>query len=145
MSPSDSEEDRPTTRRRVTLTSSDNYKEWERSILSRLIQKDLDEVVEVDAVVPSGPATDQKAWMRKDRKAWAAIDESLGSAVHNVLPPHLLDIHTTSPTGLLAKSLLDYLRATYSAARATRKAELYRIIWRTDINETDPMTSISLM
>ncbi|RXK36487.1 hypothetical protein M231_06271, partial [Tremella mesenterica] len=145
MSHSDSDDERPPTRRRVLLNNSDNYKEWERSILSRLIQKDLDEVVEADAQLPSGAPAAQKAWLRKDRKAWAVVDESLSTAVHDVLPPHVLDINSTTPTGLLAKSLLDHLRTTYSAARATRKAELYRLIWRTDIDESDPMVSISLM
>ena len=99
MSLSDSEDDKTTTRRRrVNLTGSDNYKEWERSILSWLIQKDLDEVVEEGAAVPETYA-EQKSWIRKDRKAWAAIDESLSASVHNVLPAYLFSIHFSAPTG----------------------------------------------
>ncbi|RXK35920.1 hypothetical protein M231_06840 [Tremella mesenterica] len=97
-----------TTHRRVILTGSDNFKDWERSILARLIQKDLDEVIEEDATLPLQLAEEKKSWLKKDKKAWAAIDESLSAAVHNVLPPNLLDL-TSTPTGLLAKSLLSHL------------------------------------
>ncbi|RXK40373.1 hypothetical protein M231_02356 [Tremella mesenterica] len=147
MSLSDSEEEKMISRRRVVLKGADNFKEWERSIVTRLIRKDLDDVIQSDAQVPT-TAVERQTWGKKDRKAWAAIDESIDSSIHNVLPPDLLDISTSttaSPLGLKAKSLYDHLRLNYSAARSTRKAELYRIIWRTDIEESNPITSISAM
>ncbi|EIW65635.1 hypothetical protein TREMEDRAFT_66358 [Tremella mesenterica DSM 1558] len=147
MSSSDSEGEKTLSRRQTILKGADNFKEWEHSILAQLIQKDLDDVIQSDAQTPV-VLEERKAWEKEDRKAWAAIDESIDSSIHNVLPPHLLDITSSSassPSGLKAKSLYDHLRLNYPAARSTRKAELYRIIWHTDIEEANPITSISAM
>lgn len=84
---------------------------------------------------------------KTDRQAYAAINQSLDGALHNIIPVELTRISShTSPSSLThswAKSLYDYLTATYSAARGTRKAELFRVIRCADIHEgANPVEAI---
>jgi len=141
---------------KVILLGPDNYKDWLQSIINQLVLKDVYDVVsgleEYPAALPTGPAPilKQKAWIKKDHQAWAIINSSLDRAVNATLPSVLGEISTASPSisSLVAQSrlLLEHLRETYSSARGTRRVELLRLIWRTNITEDeDPTIPITNM
>ncbi|RXK41468.1 hypothetical protein M231_01176 [Tremella mesenterica] len=148
----------PLTINKVILRSSDNYKDWLGAVTNRLILKDVYDVASGLEDYPK-PVFEQKKWIKKDRQAWAIINGLLDRSIHNVLPSELAIVSSNVTfetiqgesgvqTIALSQSglLLEHLKANYSAARGSRRVELFRLIWRTNIQEDeDPLPVISGM
>ncbi|OXG24399.1 hypothetical protein C361_02326 [Cryptococcus neoformans Tu259-1] len=67
----------------VILTGSSNYAEWERSIQTTLILKDLEIMDPV--TLTDGSTTDDKANYKRSRQAYALILKSLSLEVQSLL------------------------------------------------------------
>jgi len=146
---SDTETHTTTRVRVVILEGHDNYNSWLRSINNQLLIKDLSHVVDGTDLYPNGTSITDftiRSWEKLDRKSWGLIDSSLSDVIHGNIPAELA-IYTpptlTSSLGCSAR-LMAYIKATYSATQGSRKAELWRIIWRTDLAEgVSPMARLS--
>ena len=137
---SDSDETSTTRSRVILLDGHDNYKEWLRYVRNILNGKDLYDVADGTDPCPSAEdIEDLKTWKKQDKKAYSLIDASLTQNVHDNLPSHLSE-YTNNLTKASSYVLLSHLVDTYSAARGSRKAELLRIIWRTDLVEGEDPT-----
>lgn len=158
---SDTEDTHPRTKI-IKLDGPDSYGAWYRSISNTLLIKDLSSIADGSEPMPLLTDTAQwKKWSRDDRKAWGLVDSSLSDVVHGSLPANLVEYispvvepaqtatsitpgipQTSSPA--CSSLLLSYLRATYSANTGSRKAELWRAIWRNDLEEgVDPNVHLS--
>ncbi|WVN90755.1 uncharacterized protein L203_105998 [Cryptococcus depauperatus CBS 7841] len=132
--------------RPILLSGHDNFKDWERDITNRLVGRDLYEIA-AGIESYSSLEQDQANWRKKDIKAWAFINSSLEATVHDLLPPDNISIQSLSKSTLSqAYSLFSHLRETYSVIRGTQLAELYYVMWKTNIEEaSDPMGPIEEM
>lgn len=147
MSLHEADEDHLHTRVPV-LRGSDNYKEWQRFITNRLMAKDLYDIAfNLEPLSSASGTAGPALWRKKDRQAWSLIDSSLDVNVHHNLPSHLGQIQTDNRrTFAQSALLLSHLDEQYSAVKDSRQAELYRIIWRTEIEEDeDPAPVIGSM
>jgi hypothetical protein len=142
------------------LRGSENYKDWLRSVTSRLINKDVYDVASGDDTF-DGTDEEKKKWKKADRLAWSIIDSSLDRLVHNSLLTTLVEVGITPVmvvsinliTGLVSSEsyaqsylLLKHLRKASSAAKASRRIKLLRLVWRTVIEEgEDPSKAMGDM
>jgi hypothetical protein len=120
------------------LRGLENYKDWLRSVTSRLINKDVYDVASGDDTF-DGTDEEKKKWKKADRLAWSIINSSLDRLVHNSLPTTLVEVGITPVmvaltnliTGAVSSKsyaqsylLLEHLRKAHSAAKGSRRIEL---------------------
>ena len=129
-------EDSKSNYRVVKLKGSDNYAEWELSIGSTLLGKDLLDIINEDPpAITVSLTTNQKHNIRNHGKAWSIIIQSLSTVVQASLSSAARSI--TSPN---AKLLWEELKLTYSASVGSRQAALLHDMWTTPINEAEDPT-----
>ena len=129
-------EDYKSNYRVVKLKGSDNYAEWELSIGSTLLGKDLLDIINEDPpAITVSLTTNQKHNIRNHGKAWSIIIQSLSTVVQASLSSAARSI--TSPN---AKLLWEELKLTYSASVGPRQAALLHDMWTTPINKAEDPT-----
>jgi transposase InsO family protein len=120
----------------LQLKGSDNYADWELSIATTLMGKDLLDVIHQPR--PS-PSVDNAPTIKKHAKAFALIIQSLSTVIQSSLSPAARSI--TAPD---AHILWSELKKKYSASVGSRQAALLHDIWTTkvaDIEDPAPILS----
>ena len=139
MSHSDDERD---SYRTIKLQGQENYSEWELSIQTTLLGKDLFDLLEYTPVkVTPGttPSTEATTLLRQARKAFALIIKSLSSTVQSNLSAKARDAFNADP-----KYLWDELKTQYSAVNGARQAVLLQNMWTVPIGESeDPLPHLA--
>jgi len=120
----------------VVLKGSDNYAEWELSIATTLMGKDLFDVISI-ARASKPPATttitaEYTKSTREHAKAFAIIIQSLSNVIQSSLSPAARNIKLPD-----AHLLWEELKRKYSASVGSRQAALLHDIWTTRIGEQD--------
>jgi hypothetical protein len=132
--------------------TQDNYWRWVHQIKERLEYYKLAELIDPEISPP--PVTDEAAryaWNTRDKRACGYIKLTLSSNVRDALPHgfrHRLTIDTTGEeveASLRARELLDHLKERYSVLDSWRKYELYRELWKTPLEEDNPLKGIEIM
>jgi len=117
------------TYRATILKGAENYPEWELSIGTILLAKDLYDCIE---------ATTLDANKKEQRKAFALIIQSLSTNVQQALSAEVRSITKPDPQALWKE-----LKRQYSAAVGARTAALLQDMWSTHIGEgEDPNTHL---
>lgn len=112
----------------VILTGSSNYAEWERSIQTTLILKDLEIMDPI--TLTDGSTTDDKANYKRSRQAYALILKSLSSEVQSLLSAKSLCVSTADSLGLWTE-----LKDQYSASVGSHQAQLLQQMWLLPVEE----------
>lgn len=112
----------------VTLFGPHNYAEWELSVKTSLILKDL----EIGAPVNIGdtPSPKDKYNYKKFRQAFALLIKSLSPEVQASLSAEICSVESAN-----SLALWNELKAQYSAAVGARQAHLLQQMWATPVIE----------
>jgi hypothetical protein len=124
---------------RVTrLKGQENYAEWEFSILSVLLAKDMIQYLEESPRTESSTKAEQK-FNREYRKTYAILAQSLSAIVQSSLSAAARD-----PLAPNVKILWAELKSSYSAVAGARQASLLHNMWTTPIAENeDPLPQLA--
>jgi len=120
------------TSRNISLSGQDNFSDWLRSINNLLLVKDLSDIVNGSYLMSA--SMDNRAWRKADRKAFGHINGSVDKIVFLTIPSNLV-VYDAVLSTLSAQRLLNHLISTYSANTGACQAELYHIMFCTDLAE----------
>jgi hypothetical protein len=125
----------------LQLKGSDNYADWELSIATTLMTKDLLDVIHTPRPSPpdTGSTAVYNATTRKHSRAFALIIQSLSTVIQSSLSPAARSITTPDASVLWAE-----LKQKYSASSGSRKAALLQAVWTTRAAEgEDPASALA--
>ncbi len=125
-----SDDERPITYKVSTLKGADHYAEWELSIASALLAKDLLEYTVKTRPFFDNPSAAQKKDLIRFGKAWAIIIQSLSPVVQSSLSTAARSTSAPNP-----QLLWDKLKSQYSPSGGSCLAALLHNIWATPIQE----------
>lgn len=138
--------------KQVVLEGPDNYNDWYRGITNTLLIRDLIDIAEGTELPPlpeKGKEDDAahlarlKSFRKDDRKAYGLINASVSTTVIRSVPS---SIATYDPIGAIGWShvLLAHLTSTYSSGNGPRQAELWQLVFRSELDEgVDPTPFVS--
>ncbi len=116
----------------ILLSGQDNFNDWLCSINNLLLVKDLSDIVNGSNLMSA--SMDNRAWRKANRKAFGHINGSVDKIVFSTIPSNLI-VYDAVLSISSAQRLLNYLISTYSANTGARQAELYHIMFQTDLAE----------
>jgi hypothetical protein len=124
---------------RVTrLKGQENYAEWEFSVLSVLLAKDMIQYLEESPRTESSTKQEQK-FNREYRKTYAILVQSLSTIVQSSL-----SATARNPLDTNVKTLWAELKSSYSAVAGARQDSLLHNMWTTPIVENeDPLPQLA--
>lgn len=114
--------------RAVILTGPNNYADWELSIRTHLILRDLE--IRPPVKLGDNPSPQERENNKKARQAFALIIQSLSPEVQASLPAHIRSVDSAD-----SLALWEELKTQYSAAVGARKALLFQQMWATPLAE----------
>ncbi len=121
--------------RTILLKGQENYAEWELSIQTTLLGKDLFDLLDYHPVpaTTSGTASKESIkQLKQARKAFALIIKSLSPTVQANLSAKSRDAFNPDP-----RLLWNELKTQYSAINGARQAVLLQNMWTVPIGENE--------
>ena len=112
----------------VILTGPQNYAEWELSIKTSLILKDLE--IGTPVSLDSMSSKEDKEKYKRSRQAFALLIKSLSPEVQASLPANIRSVETAD-----SSALWEELKSQYSAAVGARQAQLLQQMWISPVIE----------
>lgn len=112
----------------VILTGPQNYAEWELSIKTSLILKDLE--IGTPVSLDSMSSKEDKEKYKRSRQAFALLIKSLSPEVQASLPANIRSVETAD-----SSALWEELKSQYSAAVGARQAQLLQQMWLSPVIE----------
>lgn len=122
-----------TTYQGVLLTGPQNYAEWELSIKTSLILKDLE--IGTPVTLDSMSSKEDKEKYKRSRQAFALLIKSLSPEVQASLPANIRSVEAAD-----SLALWEELKSQYSAAVGARQAHLLQQMWTSPVMEGEDPT-----
>ncbi|KAE8543242.1 hypothetical protein D1P53_000732 [Cryptococcus gattii VGV] len=111
-----------TTYQGVLLTGPQNYAEWELSVKTSLILKDLE--IGTPVTLDSMSSKEDKEKYKRSRQAFTLLIKSLSPEVQASLPANIRSVEAAD-----SLALWEELKSQYSAAVGARQAHLLQQMW----------------
>ena len=128
---SDNEEERSNLFRVMTLKGADNYADWQLSLGSTLLAKDLYDCIQSPLPTVSQPTTAaQKKELKRFAQTYAILIQSLSQIIRSSLSSAARNISQPDP-----QLLYQELEQQYSAISGARKAALLQEMWTSKVGE----------